>query len=719
MGNGFGSQSWIPFYTELADRLVAYRDNRSELIEKLKNAHQAQGIRFPKIENGEPVDIDPFTVFGLFNKGITNKTRISLLNGIKQEFEVGAAVPEAFDGIPLLNNLSATFYRFMGEREPGDIDRLWDMFACALDYDRDASNENRKKFEAVFDKVSSQRGVKWNLTMGLYWIRPYTYVNLDSRNRWFIDEREMLGTSCAQTLRGLKGKVPRGAQYLLMCDLFLEEMHKGAYAYTSFPELSCEAWTVSELVNEEAKARKQMENSTVAVLGDEGVETARYWLYSPGKHAEKWKDFFDHEIMALGWAEIGDIASYASKSEIAVALKNYFGGGSSYKNAAHALWQFANEMKPGDVVFVKKGLSTIVGRGVVSSDYAFDAESGEYGNIRSVNWTHEGSWPHPGQAAVKTLTDVTPYTEYVESLKSLFVEDETEEDEEQVEEVFPPYDKKDFLEEVYLAEESYDRLVSLVRNKKNVILQGAPGVGKTFMAKRLAYSMIGSKNANLVELIQFHQSYSYEDFIMGYRPDKDGFELKKGVFYNFCKRAKNDSDNDYFFIIDEINRGNLSKIFGELFMLIEQDKRGVELKLLYLDEKFTVPANVYIIGMMNTADRSLALLDYALRRRFAFFEVRPGFKTEGFRAYRSRLDDDGFNRVIQCVERLNDDIASDESLGRGFCIGHSYFCSLEGADEWRLREIVEYEIVPLLQEYWFDDCDKVESWADELRNAIR
>ena len=143
------------------------------------------------------------------------------------------------------------------------------------------------------------------------------------------------------------------------------------------------------------------------------------------------------------------------------------------------------------------------------------------------------------------------------------------------------------------------------------------------------------------------------------------------------------------------------------------------MKVLYLDEKFTVPANVYIIGMMNTADRSLALLDYALRRRFAFFEVRPGFKTEGFRAYRSRLDDDGFNRVIQCVERLNDDIASDESLGRGFCIGHSYFCSLEGADEWRLREIVEYEIVPLLQEYWFDDCDKVESWADELRNAIR
>ena len=162
---------------------------------------------------------------------------------------------------------------------------------------------------------------------------------------------------------------------------------------------------------------------------------------------------------------------------------------------------------------------------------------------------------------------------------------------------------------------------------------------------------------------------------MGYRPTATGFELKKGAFYNFCKKAEIDTDRDYFFIIDEINRGNLSKIFGELFMLIENDKRGIPLQLLYADEKFSVPRNVYLIGMMNTADRSLAMLDYALRRRFAFVDLKPGFETEGFRAYQEELQSDAFDRLIACVLRLNAAIAADESLGEGFCIGHSYFCN--------------------------------------------
>jgi 5-methylcytosine-specific restriction protein B len=131
----------------------------------------------------------------------------------------------------------------------------------------------------------------------------------------------------------------------------------------------------------------------------------------------------------------------------------------------------------------------------------------------------------------------------------------------------------------------------LLRTKKNIILQGAPGVGKTYAAKRLAYSIMGVKDVERVMMVQFHQSYSYEDFIMGFRPSATGFELKKGAFYNFCKKAEIDSDNEYFFIIDEINRGNLSKIFGELFMLIENDKRGNALQLLYSDEKFAVPKN--------------------------------------------------------------------------------------------------------------------------------
>ena len=248
-----------------------------------------------------------------------------------------------------------------------------------------------------------------------------------------------------------------------------------------------------------------------------------------------------------------------------------------------------------------------------------------------------------------------------------------------------------------------------------------PGVGKTYAAKRLAYSMMGVKDVERVMMVQFHQSYSYEDFIMGFRPSATGFELKKGAFYNFCKKAEVDSDNEYFFIIDEINRGNLSKIFGELFMLIENDKRGNALQLLYSDEKFAVPKNVYIIGMMNTADRSLAMLDYALRRRFAFFDIKPGFETPGFREYRMALDNEKFNKLINCVENLNGVIASDESLGEGFCIGHSYFCNLQPDtidDSW-LYGVVEYELIPLLKEYWFDEPMKVKDWSENLRSAIK
>ena len=294
-----------------------------------------------------------------------------------------------------------------------------------------------------------------------------------------------------------------------------------------------------------------------------------------------------------------------------------------------------------------------------------EKRSDGYRHIRRVDWTHNGEWSHPGQAVMKTLTDITAYTEYVEKLKAIF-EDQSEEDVEEEERSYPLYTPGDFLEEVFMPEEDYDRLVDILQSKKNVILQGAPGVGKTFAAKRLAYSIMGVKDIDRVMMVQFHQSYSYEDFIMGFRPSATGFELKKGTFYNFCKKAEIDTGNDYFFIIDEINRGNLSKIFGELFMLIENDKRGISLQLLYSDEKFAVPENVYIIGMMNTADRSLAMLDYALRRRFAFFEIRPGFETEGFRKYRMGINNEKFNRLISCVENLNNVISADESLGDGF-----------------------------------------------------
>lgn len=282
------------------------------------------------------------------------------------------------------------------------------------------------------------------------------------------------------------------------------------------------------------------------------------------------------------------------------------------------------------------------------------------------------------------------------------------------------YTKSMFLDEVYISEEDYNLLTALLKRKKNIILEGAPGVGKTFAAKRLAYSMMGEKDDSRVKFIQFHQSYSYEDFIEGLRPNENGkFELKDGVFKKFVDEAKKNINKDYFFIIDEINRGNLSKIFGELFMLIEADKRGEghKFELLYSNDEFYIPENLYIIGLMNTADRSIAMMDYALRRRFGFFGLAPAFDNDKFIDYKNSLNNPKFNSLIDKIIDLNKVV--EEDLGSEFKIGHSSLCNHKYMDDSLLNSIVEYEILPLIKEYWFDNTEKSDKWVKELREVIK
>ena len=581
------------------------------------------------------------------------------------------------------------------------------------------------------------------------------------------------------------------------------------------------------------------------------AKDAKYWMYAPGEGANMWDDCRRDGVMVIGWGDLGDLSQYESREAMRDQMRQEYGLEGSYMNASLATWEFTNEMQVGDIVFVKKGRSIILGRGVVEGEYTYDEARGEFCNVRKVKWTHVGEWITQEFHALKTLTEIGRYTDYVKRL-NMIVNDQVPTEEqcnywwlcanpsvwsmtdwpvgeeqdytlyndngnkrrifhnfvdakagdhvicyeanptkqvtalaivsrendgqriwfEKVESLMTPipfatikensdlekmeflvnpngsffkltkeeygvimdliresnlgsnhqatydaYTREEFLDEVYMSEKDLIDLENLLKNKKNIILQGAPGVGKTFCARRLAYELMGEKDESRVSLIQFHQNYSYEDFILGYKPVGSDFELQRGIFYKFCISAANNPDKPYFFIIDEINRGNLSKIFGELLMLIEKDYRGEKLTLAYKDEKFFVPKNLYIIGMMNTADRSLAMIDYALRRRFSFYDMRPGFDSEGFRKYQTALANEHFDRLIEKVKELNRAIASDESLGEGFELGHSYFCGQKAiTDDW-LHQVINYDLIPMLQEYWFDNRKEVEKWKTAI-NAI-
>lgn len=824
--------SWIDFYQKFATKLLDYQNDREMLVQKINQVYEHTKIKKPNFGNDKDwLTIDPFTIFGLFNKGIRNDNRIKLIQEFNKEFNVGAKIPVDFEGIPVVNNLKANFFWSKDEARNQEIDCLWNLFEKAIIFADKKSNENRARFIKAFDIVREQKGIRWNITMGLFWIRPYSYINLDSRNRWYLTNTKYTSAELVAKLDPMLKELPFAKEYIEINQLFIKLFTENKNGFKSFPELSNNAWQVSEKVNQTKKGNKEntskaihirwfkpilqalkdlgatgtppevrkqiiknekltkkflsetrgkskvnkfenevafarndlvyggyIDNSKYGIwsLTEEGfvvdmtdelasnlftnhtrnipwtiesgnnaligknVKTIHYWVFQPGDITSKWEECYKDGKMLLGWNEIGNIRQYSSKEEIRSELRKNNNDTNSHKNSVNSLWQFAYEMKPGDVVFVINGSSEVVGRGVVTSDYKFDENRmDDYSNFRNVNWKNKGKWMLENESlASKTLTDITVYTDLVKILKSFFDEDDAED---KTTLVIPPYSKEDFLEDVYMNESAYDNLVAILKKKKNIILHGAPGVGKTYASNRLAFSMMGVKDVDRVQMIQFHQSYSYEDFMMGFRPTANGFELQFGSFYTFCKKAEDDSENDYFFVIDEINRGNLSKIFGEIFMLIEQDKRESEIQLLYKDEKFSVPKNIYIIGMMNTADRSLAMLDYALRRRFAFVDMEPGFNTEQFLNYQGNLNNEKFDRLIDVVKNLNEAITKDESLGEGFCIGHSYFCSLtpEKISDNDLTGIVNYELIPLLKEYWFDEAEKIKKWSNKLRSAVK
>ena len=690
--------SWVKIYKEIAHKILEYKDDSSKLAEIMYKSLEGAGLMRSE-EKGSNLDfdgqnrcrytdIDPISFMNRFEM-YSEENRKKLIEYFQISTGMPIEVPKDFSGLPSTNPLMSCVIRYKDEREDEDIPNIWKLFDIALNGDMEESND-RNRFIEYFDKVISKPLASFNITMGLFKIRPDVFLNLDATNRNYL--KKQFGMNIR--------KCPDGEQYLQIIVKVKEKIKKQGKKLMDF---SYDAWMYKD------KTKKQ------------------YWLYAPGENAYLWKECLDKNIMMIGWDEIGNLEQYNDYNEILMKLKDLYGK-EKPTNDAWALEDFRNNIQVGDIIIVKKGVQKLIGYGEVASEYYFDDERREYKHIRSVNWLKKGEWnirdiKGERQVAMKTLTNLTPYREYTKKLINLIDgEKNVNESKNPLPTVNVPnikkYTKEDFAREVFFDDDEYNTIVNLLDRKKNIILQGAPGVGKTYMAKKLAYSIIEKEDESRVKFVQFHQSYSYEDFVEGYRPTENSYELENGVFYTFCKEAEKNPNEKYYFIIDEINRGNLSKIFGELLMLIENDKRGQKISLAYSKKKFSVPENLYIIGLMNTADRSLAMIDYALRRRFAFYKVKTVFENKQFKEYQNNLNNQKLNELISKVQLLNQEINEDLSLGEGFEIGHSYFCNYKNINDKDVEMIIKYEILPLLEEYWFDNTDKYNEWKEKLNGVL-
>ena len=272
-------------------------------------------------------------------------------------------------------------------------------------------------------------------------------------------------------------------------------------------------------------------------------------------------------------------------------------------------------------------------------------------------------------------------------------------------------------------------MLERLRSKKNLILQGPPGTGKTWLAKRLAWALVGQKDEKKVRAVQFHPNLSYEDFVRGWRPSSEGrLDLVDGPFLEMVKAAEEDRNSAYVLVVEEINRGNPAQILGEILTLLEADKRSPDnaLELTYRhkgEQGIYLPPNLHVVGTMNIADRSLALVDLALRRRFAFIDLKPeiGERWKAWVREQCGFDDAILSDIQERMSSLNEIIEADPKLGRQFQIGHSYVTPPPGVETdpgtW-YRDVVESEIGPLLDEYWFDEPSKAQREREKLLEGL-
>lgn len=659
---------WINFYTEFATKLKSYHEDRKALIQKIQNVYASIGKTLPKLErDNQPVDIDPFTVFGLFNKGIAKDNRIAILEGIKTEFDVSAEVPNDFEGIPVLNNQKATFYQFIGDRNENDINHLWDVFDAALALTEKDGEANRISFSEAYNKVRSQKGIRWNITMGLYWIRPYQFINLDSRNRKFMKNPEYMSAAVVKEMAAMKEKeVPTAEKYLEVCDKCMAVIQSGEYQYKSYPELSYMAWRVSEEVN---RSEEQEEEDATAedAAKEEPIQQFKGYRNPFSAMLINSKNLIFHGAPGTGKTYLakeiaadiisnGDIKNYSDLSEEQKQQVEFvqFHPNYDYTDFVEGLRPKVND----------DGTMGFELRDGIFKKFVARARKNDEDSRKSKETIEK---EESVQAAMEDFfLSIEPGMEPFETVKkSKFTI--TRVDERHINISIPGNAKTDKL--------------ALNIDEVRKMLES----DKEFKQVKDVTDFFGKNYAT--------QNYSYDFAIYKEIKKKNGGASKV--------KAKTTELKKYIFIIDEINRGEISKIFGELFFAIDPGYRGRagEISTQYAnlhddpDEKFYIPENLYIIGTMNDIDRSVDSFDFAMRRRFRFVELKADEHLEMLAALENEeLEAEAKRRMTA----LNKEIADVEDLNENYQIGASYFLKLKTLT---FDQLWTDYLQPLLREY--------------------
>lgn len=698
--------TWTDIYQELATTLLAWEDKQTDLIAFLADLQNQGYVITPlqdKNRDGERFllrEIDPFTFLGVFNRGIRDEQRFAIITQMKRHFQLRSQVPSDFSGIPILNNQKSWLFRYQEGRNPDDIPRLWRVFRLAL---QENPFQNRD-FLTAFDEALAVSNVNINLTMGLFWVRPHTFLSLDSQNRSYLNIT-----------------MPKGG---LTAKFYADIVRQFASQERPFLELSLSAWESSR-------------KPTISPPPPPSKDTT-YWLvgayWDDRDPQDQTARFLDEGIWENGYTDryLDEVRAMKVNDKIAIKAATTQRKNLPFDGQGHTV----------SLMIIKASGTIVANRGdgrtvEVEWERDFQEKSWYFYTNRSTVWRLRTDDNYTLKPYSEKLIDfiwggqAQDYAWFAAQWWSDQKPDKTQPP------LLPdgghmPYSVEDVVAAgVFLTEAQIHQMLERLRTKKAMILQGAPGVGKTFIARKLAYALMAEVNNNRLEMVQFHQSYSYDDFVRGYRPtpgQAGSFALQNGVFYEFCQKAAQDPDREYVFIIDEINRGNLSLIFGELLMLIEGDKRGPEfaVPLVYRtpdEPRFFIPANVYVIGLMNIADRSLAMVDYALRRRFVFITLYPQYESQLFQQWLldRLMPPETVELITARMNALNREIREDPLLGENYQVGHSYFCpkgdNFAPLDSDWYMSIVATEIAPLLKEYWFDNPQRADEAIQKLMNG--